>query len=697
MKYILSLFFTAISFHAIAQTYFVGHTSVNFKDAVRTGGFSINGGSTFPTGGTGRNIGTEIYYPATSNGDNTPFATGQFPVVIFGHGFAMSWDAYKTLTDSLVKNGYIVALPRTEGSLLPAPSHLDFGKDLAKVGELMLTANTTSGNFFNTKLNGRQAIGGHSMGGGATFLADAFTNSNVVCYFTFAAAETNPSAVTAAASITKPHLVFSGTYDCVAPPASHQDLIYAALTSNCKTKIELAKAYHCAFADNNFNCGFGEGTCITQGGLTSITQQLLVRRYLNPYLDYYLKGICPAWTKFEDLTDTISVGTVQQTCNNVVPANAAILGDTVFCQGSTTTLSALPSGFSYNWNDNSTADTLHVTNAGLYAVVIGNGVCTLPAVQAYVSAGAVPTTPTIEYSTDTLCAGDTLLLTATSNADYYLWSVPQGWSIIDGDSTQAVTYLTGSVADPINVIAVNSCGATSTEVDNIVIRPSILEIGDLIGDTIVCSGDGAVYTVDSIPGVLYQWTYADNTYPLTSHNSITVIFGLEYDSATIQVVALNECVQSAPALINISIDNIRVNITQSGNTLYATDLPGYTYQWYWGSTELFGATSSSYTFTTGGSYNVTAISPNGCISNDVYYATLTGIYENYGDVQRIYPNPIKRGATLQVPLAAQLKVYNNIGALVYEAQQVQQINTATLAAGIYILVIDGSAVKLIVE
>lgn len=699
MKHLILSLFICLAVSVSAQTYFVGHTSVNFKDASRTGGYAINGGTVFPTGDTGRDIGTEIYYPATITGDNKPFSTGQFPVVVFGHGFAMGWDSYKTLTDSLVKNGYIVALPRTEGSLLPAPSHLDFGKDLAKVADLLLQANSTSGSFFNAKLTGREAIGGHSMGGGATFLSDAFTNSNVICYFTFAAAETNPSAVTAAASITKPHLVFSGTYDCVAPPATHQDLMYNALTTSvCRTKIALTKAYHCAFADNNFNCGFGEGTCITQGGLTSANQQLLVRRYLNPYLDYYLKGICPAWTKFEDLTDTISVGAVLQTCNNLIPSNAEILGDTVVCTDAFTTLTAIPSGFNYLWSDTSNADTLSVNSAGTYSVAVSNGVCTLPAVSVYVTTAQAPVVPTIVYSDDTLCAGDTLQITATSNADYYRWSTPQGWSSAAGDSTAFVSYITGQETDTIVVTAVNSCGTASNELDNIVILPSTLTIGNIRGDSTACFGTLEVYRIDSVLGAdHYEWIYEDSAYEFNKFASFVLAFGNERIIGVLSVTAVNECTVSEPVSINISIDTVVARITQIGNTLYTADLPGYYYQWSTDTGAIQGANNASYTITSSGFYRVFARSPYICFSSDTINVSFVGINEAAISPIQIYPNPVKRGDILNLPFATQVKVYNHLGALMYEAQQVQQINTATFAAGIYVLMLDGNAARLVVE
>ncbi len=247
------------------------------------------------------------------------------------------------------------------------------------------------------------------------------------------------------------------------------------------------------------------------------------------------------------------------------------------------------------------------------------------------------------------------------------------------------------------ITAVNVCGTTSSELDNIVISASFLATGNISGDTVVCPGDGAVYTIDSIAGATYLWTYADTIYQATVQPAVTVAFGYERANATLQVVAINECAQSIPTFINIAIDTVRVSITQSGNTLYATNIPGYTYQWYLGTAEISNATQSSYAFTTGGAYNVAATSPSGCQTADAYNAILIGINDSQNKEARIYPNPIKCGDILQLPQANQLKVYNSLGALVYEAQQVQQINTAAFAAGIYVLFVDGNVAKLIVE
>jgi hypothetical protein len=60
MKYSLSLFFAVLCTLVSAQ-FSVGHRTMTFNDPSRTGGFGSGGGA-------GRQIQTEIYYPAATAG-----------------------------------------------------------------------------------------------------------------------------------------------------------------------------------------------------------------------------------------------------------------------------------------------------------------------------------------------------------------------------------------------------------------------------------------------------------------------------------------------------------------------------------------------------------------------------------------------------------------------------------------------------
>ena len=113
--------------------------------------------------------------------------------------------------------------------------------------------------FFNS-LATETALLGHSMGGGASFLA-AENNSNINTLINFAAAETNPSAISVSVNVYVPTLIFSGDDDCVTPPVQNQDLMYDSLSSNCKTHISIIDGGHCYFANEDILCSLGESSC----------------------------------------------------------------------------------------------------------------------------------------------------------------------------------------------------------------------------------------------------------------------------------------------------------------------------------------------------------------------------------------------------------------------------------------------------
>ncbi len=326
---LVSLFLLA-GIHAVAQPFAVGHTTMNFTDPTRSN----------------RSIPTEVYYPAQTAGNNVPISPGQYPVVSFGHGFVMTVSAYDVIWDSLVPHGYIVALPTTEGSF--SPSHADFGQDLAFVIGAMRTESTNSNSIFFNSVSITSAVMGHSMGGGSSFLAMQF-DSTITTMVTLAAAVTNPSSVSAAASIQVPTLVLSGTNDCVAPPAQHQQIMYDSLGSVCKTHVSITGGGHCYFASSNFNCSFGEGTCSPNPTITRAQQQVIAFSYIIPWLDFHLKNDCIAGQNFQSLATTSNGVSVQQTCATLCTSIADGTEDSIELYPNPATESCTISGYAANF------------------------------------------------------------------------------------------------------------------------------------------------------------------------------------------------------------------------------------------------------------------------------------------------------------------------------------------------------------
>ena len=74
----------------MAQPYAIGNTARNWYDAVRM-----------------RDVSAELHYPAVADGDDQPAAAGAFPVLVLGHGFVMTVDAYDYIWQHFTPLGYI--------------------------------------------------------------------------------------------------------------------------------------------------------------------------------------------------------------------------------------------------------------------------------------------------------------------------------------------------------------------------------------------------------------------------------------------------------------------------------------------------------------------------------------------------------------------------------------------------------------
>ena len=289
--------------------YAIGHLSTTFTDPNRNN----------------RSIPVEIYYPAETAGEGVPLAEGTFPVIQFGHGFVMVWSAYQSFWETYVPEGFIVCFPKTEGTF--SPVHLEFGKDLAYLCDAFEAERTNPASLFYNRLNSRYGVMGHSMGGGCSILAAPLNPTRINCVATFAAANTNPSAIQAAANLQVPSLFFAGSYDCITPPAQHALAIYEGIDQDyCKTYINLEGASHCQFASPNANCSLGE-TLSGCGNppITGTEQRARVNNLLLPWLTYHLKNL--SQTTFEEFYNQIltpSGFTVLNACEYVVNSQEPI-------------------------------------------------------------------------------------------------------------------------------------------------------------------------------------------------------------------------------------------------------------------------------------------------------------------------------------------------------------------------------------
>jgi len=264
-----------------------------------------------------RTIPVRVFYPGETATENAPVASSPqpFPVVVVGHGFTIGIGAYEYLGQALTPEGYIVALVDTETGFLP--DHAEFGADLSLTADSLRAANTDSSSPFFGVVAETAAIMGHSMGGGATFLGTA-ANPTITTLVGLAPAETNPSAIDAAANIAAPGLIFAGANDRVTPLDGNQQPMYDNLAGDCRYLVNITDGGHCNFAGSSFTCSIGEGAvCAFCSFIDREAQQDIVVDLVVPWYALHLQGRADAVYTFGDRIDAgIADGTfvVQRDC-----------------------------------------------------------------------------------------------------------------------------------------------------------------------------------------------------------------------------------------------------------------------------------------------------------------------------------------------------------------------------------------------
>ena len=293
--------------------------------------------------------------------------------------------------------------------------------------------------------------------------------------------------------------------------------------------------------------------------------------------------------------------------------NLSISGNTVICQGSSTTLTAVVTGTGYTfaWSNGSNAQSTSVNTAGTYTVTV-----TTPAGCQYTASATVTMDPPIHIviaqPAQITCINTSVTLNASASTFSpgqvnILWTASAGGNIVSGANTLTpVVNQGGNYTLTITNTFGNFCSQqqTVTVIENN--QPPV--IGLTAGSLTICQGESVVLTASGAQ--TYTWvglTGSGNTQTVSP--SVTTTY-------TVSGVGANGCegttanitINVVPAIVS-SLQDIQFCEGDSG-TFDAGAGPGYTYLW---ST---GETSQTIQVDTAGTYTVT-------ISNGVCSVQLT--------------------------------------------------------------------------
>jgi hypothetical protein len=364
---------------------------------------------------------------------------------------------------------------------------------------------------------------------------------------------------------------------------------------------------------------------------------------------------CDSFTWIDGVTYTSSTTTPtwkltsSAGCDSVVTLHLTILKpsvtsltapDVTVCAGSQINLHATATGdepISYSWsgvnNFSSNEQNPSITgataaNAGDYIVIatstltFGTKTCTAMDTDTVTVAVLTPSVENLQAPNITVCAGETINLSATAEGTNitYSWSSPTGASL----SSTTIPNASSSNAGNYTVTAtstVGTCTVTATAVCTVTVNtPSVTNLaapnitvcaGETINLSATAEGPGITYSWSSPTGAAQSSTSIPNASSSNAGN-YTVTATSTVGTCTVTATAVCTVTVNTPSVTNLAAPNITVCAGETINLSATAEGPGITYSWSsptgaaQSSTSIPNASSSN-----AGNYTVTATSTVG--------------------------------------------------------------------------------------
>ena len=279
----------------------------------------------------------------------------------------------------------------------------------------------------------------------------------------------------------------------------------------------------------------------------------------------------------------------QITVNSLPNVTISPYPSVIICQGSSIQLNS-SLGTNYLWNNGSTSQSINVSTAGVYSVIVTDAnSCSASSLNTTVVLVPTPTSTVTLSGPTTFCSGGSVVLTSSA-------SIGNLWS--NGATTQSITV---NNSGTYNVTVTNgSCSSVSTGTVVTVNSSPAIPVISLSGPTTFCSGGSVVLTSSNLTGNL--WSNGSTSRSITVLNSGTYYVSVTNGSCTSV---------SNGTIITVNVVPPAPTVTASGPTTFCSgDSVTLTSSSLTGNLWSNGSTSHSITVYNSGNYSVTVSNGN---------------------------------------------------------------------------------------